>query len=406
MSLTGPINHKRKDDPTPAIHRKRLKKRPDDRIRGTGWMRGSSSLTREEWCHSIGRSLSFLFPQVGRRDLIVLTRQFHTLVRSGVSPGETMDVLVRQTGGEYLRKAVDRVRKRMEEGRRLHMAFAAEPRIFSPLYCSILFAGEESDDLAPALHRLIDILEQEHRIISNIRAAFRYPIFILVTLVLAFFFLMLYVMPGFINVFSSRNIEMPLPTRICFLLYDGLTGYWPLVLAGALLSLGGALIAFSHPRSRFFLDRLALGLPILGPLTTYAVCARFAAILSLLHTSGVPVIRSLDILASVLGNRVIARDLRLARNMVAQGGAITDTLKRHVAFPPLLYHMIAVGERTGQLGEVLKDAADHYDTEVEYAVRRMGEMIGPVLILIMAMVVGFFALAMYLPMWEMGQLGV
>lgn len=343
---------------------------------------------------------------VSTRDLILFTRQFHTLIRAGVPHAETMGVLEQQSENPRLRRVIRVIAADLAAGMHSHMAFARHPDIFRPLYTSVLHAGERGDALPQVLERLMGILEHEARIRNELKAAFHYPLIVLAVLSVAFLVQMLFVMPRFIAVFQAKKITLPLPTRVCIGLHHLLTDYWPVILPLLVTMTLGLLFAVSTPSGSLFRDRVLLRLPMVGGVARKAAMSRFASILSILQFSGVSIVEAMKVLASTIGNLEIAHALGQAQKSIEQGTGISASLKASGQFPPLVINMVAVGERSGQMADMLRDVASHYDAEVEYAMKNLSESAGPLLTLIMAAIVGFFALAIFLPMWEISRMGL
>jgi len=254
------------------------------------------------------------------------------------------------------------------------------------------------------MERLVYLLEHEHKIRSDIKSAMRYPKMVVSALVIAFFVLLNVVIPKFVIIFSAAKLELPLPTRIAIGMHHGINTYWPFMLA-ALAVLVAAYKWWTRTETgKYWRDSLLLRMPITGPVLQKSVMARFAAIFSIMQSSGVTVLDALDILTNTIGNAAIAREFRRIQDKLREGRGIADPLKSARFFTPLVINMVAIGEESGSLDSMLKDVAAHYDEEVEYAVAGMAEAIGPLLIIVLAAVVGFFALAIFMPMWDLTKM--
>lgn len=345
--------------------------------------------------------LNRLFHRVKPTELILFTKQFRTMISAGLSVLSLLDVLEQQTENPRLKKAVIDIHSDIKSGSSLHAAFAKHGDIFDHLYCSMLHAGEISGQLPSVLERLSSILQHESEVKKQISSAMTYPCIVLTALFGAFLFLLTFVIPKFMGIFESASIELPLPTRICIIMYTGLSQYWALILL-ALAGAGVGLTMFlRQERGQLWKDRLILRIPIVSPVILKAAMSRFASIFALLQASGVSVINSVDILAETIGNAAISRVFKNLKSELREGRGISGPLKNSPYFTPLVINMIAIGEETGNLDEMLKEVAAHYDYEVDYSVKRMADLIGPLLILVLAGVVGFFALAVFLPMWDL-----
>jgi type IV pilus assembly protein PilC len=268
----------------------------------------------------------------------------------------------------------------------------------------MLKAGEASGSLSDVLERLIYILEHEHKVKSDIKSACRYPIMVLGMLGLAFLILLTFVVPKFAVMFEEAGIDLPIPTRICMLMYAGLSNFWYLILA-ALVGVGAFLfISLRTPHGQYVRDQLLMRLPVIGPLFVKSAMSRFSSIFAILQASGVSVLNSIDILCETIGNAAISHEFTRVRSQLVEGKGIAAPLRAARYFTPLVVNMAAIGEESGSLDEMLREVASHYDMEVEYATRKLTDMITPALTLGLAGVVGFFALAIYLPMWDMAKM--
>lgn len=347
--------------------------------------------------------LSNRMQKIKPQDLILFTKQLRTMLNAGIPVLQSMDVLYNQTENPRLKAAISSISADIKSGATLSRAFAKHKGVFPELYCNMIRAGEISGTLTEVLERLIYIVEHEFKVKKDIKSALTYPIVVVVALVAAFFLLILFVLPQFVDLFSKAGIALPLPTRICLGLYAALTKFWYLALA----VIGGAVFALSAycrtEAGRIARDGFFLRLPILGPVFKKAAMARFASIFAILQASGITVLEAMDILTGTIGNAYIARDFQNLRDKLEQGRGLSGPLRSCNSFTPMMVSMITIGEETGNMEEMLREAAKHYDYEVEYAVSKMSELLGPVLVAGLTGVVGFFALAIFLPLVELMQ---
>lgn len=343
-------------------------------------------------------------PPVRHKHIILFSKQFRTLYKAGVPMTQLLQILQNQTENPTLQTITADIALRINRGSTLYTAFSAHPKVFPPLYCAMIHAGECSGALTEVMNRLIDLLEHENKIRSDIKAALRYPKIVIVTLFVAFMVLLNGVIPSFAQIFASSNLTLAFPTRAAIAMNLFLADWWPV---GLLLSVAG-LFLWRHwvhtEKGRFVRDRLLLALPILGPVSLKSIMARFAAIFAVLQRSGVGILEALDILSATIDNAAIEREFSRVREQLRSGKGISQPLGTARYFTPLVINMVAVGEQSGNLEEMLDDLAQHYDEEVAYAVSGMTEAIGPILVIALAVVIGFFALAIFLPMWDMVQL--
>jgi type II secretory pathway component PulF len=365
-----------------------------------GLLPRSVSLVSGKAAKSVGSSALFQ-KKPTPEDLILFTKQFKTMLGAGMTVITLLEVLEQQTEKVFLRKVIAAIRNDIRQGASLHAAFSKHPKVFSPLYLAMIRAGEVSGTLTTVLERLIYLTTHENKVKKQIKSALTYPTVILVTLFGAFLFLLTFVVPQFISIFAGAGLELPMPTQVIVFMYNGLANYWHLMLVGLFLT-GLAIFLYCRTEQGSILrDSLFLKIPLIGPVLQKAAMSRFASIFSLLQASGVSVLDSIAILADVIGNAAISKEFSTLRDKLREGRGISGPLRTSKNFTPMIISMIAVGEETGNLDEMLQAVADHYDYEVEYAIGRMSEMIGPLLILLLSGVVGFFALAIFMPMWDL-----
>jgi type IV pilus assembly protein PilC len=337
-------------------------------------------------------------------DLIIFTKQFRSMLGAGVPILRLLQILELQTENQGLKEAIAKIVQDIKQGSSISEAFEKYPKIFSPLYCSMLKAGEISGNVPGVLDRLIYIIEHEAKIKSDIKSALRYPMIILIALAIAFVILLTFVVPSFASMFSKSGLVLPMPTKVAMLLSGYLKNYWYVILTFMAIIIFGLSAYFKTDNGRFMRDAFLLELPILGPLFKKAALSRFASIFAILQTSGVPVMQALTILSATIGNAAISRDFDYVRDRVEEGAGISTPLKSAKYFTPMVVDMIAIGEETGNIDEMLREISKHYDDEVEYSVKGLSEAIGPILIVGLAAIVGFFALAIFMPMWDLTQM--
>lgn len=348
--------------------------------------------------------LKMILTPIKAEDLIIFTKQFRTMLIAGIQIVQILEILERQTQNPKLKATLKTIGIDIKGGESIAGAFEKHEHIFSSLYISMLAAGEASGTLPDVLKRLTYILEHEHKVKSDIKSALQYPKLVVIALGGAFFVLLTFVIPKFEAIFRGAGITLPLPTRICIALNLFLRNYWYIVLAAVILLTVVYRLYVGTSNGRYVVDSLKLRIPITGPLFIKAAMSRFASIFAILQASGVKILSSLQILSGTIGNQAIAREFDRIKELVEEGRGISEPLRAAKYFPPMVIDMIAVGEETGQLDEMLNDVSRHYDDEVEYAVKRLSDNVGPILIVALAAVVGFFALAIFLPMWDLTKL--
>lgn len=345
--------------------------------------------------------LRMIMDHVPMTDLILFTKQFRSMLRAGVPLMRLLQVLESQTKQASLKRAIADITKSIKEGSTLQAAMEKNGHIFSPLYCSLVSAGEVSGSVPEVMDRLIYIIEHEEKIKSDIKAAFQYPIMVTVALGIAFFVLLTFVIPKFAVMFSRAGVALPLPTQIAMTMYKLIATYWYVGLGGLILLIAGLRFYLRTDQGKYVRDTIILRLPLIGPLFIKAIMSRFASIFAILQSSGVPIMTSMKVLAGTIGNRAIAAEFDEVRERMQEGKGISAPLSQAKYFTPMVIDMIAIGEETGSVDEMLRQVSIHYDDEVAYAVKGMSDAIGPILVVGLAAVVGFFALAIFLPMWDL-----
>jgi type IV pilus assembly protein PilC len=356
---------------------------------------GAGAATESGWM--------LMFARVKAQELILFTKQFRTMLGAGLSMLEILRVLEQQSENPLLRNVCTAMSDDVKKGSTIANALARHNRIFSELYVSMVRAGETAGALPEVLDRLIYIISHEHQVRSDIRSALQYPLTVVIALVLAFFVLLTFVIPVFARIFASAKVALPWPTQVAINLNIVITQYWHvclIVLCGIVM---GLYFWFRTENGKITRDAFFLHIPIIGMLFRKAAMSRFASIFSILQSSGVPILTAIDILVGTIGNAAIAQEFKRIQDMIRTGKGLAGPLARAKYFTPMVVTMVAVGEESGNLDEMLSAISEHYDAEVSYQVKRLSDALGPVLIVGLAGVVGFFALAIFLPMWDMSQ---
>lgn len=344
------------------------------------------------------------FESVKTEELILFTKQLSTMLHAGIPMLRVMDILESQAENPRLKAICRQVGLDIRGGSNLSRSLQKHGDVFSPLYCSMVLAGETSGALSQILQRLIYIISHEYKVKTEVRSVLQYPIIVFVSLIAAFVGLITFVIPQFARIYSNSTITLPFPTRVCLKLSHLFNEQWPLLL-GILLVLGiGIFVALRTPQGKYGWDWLKLRIPMVGPLMIKSALSRFASIFSILQASGVGILDSIKILSDTIGNRAIGRELEKLQTHLAQGHGVARPLMAAKYFTPMVVNMVAVGEEAGNLDEMLREVSVHYDAEVEYATRRITTAMGPILIASLAGLVGFFALAVYMPMWDLTKI--
>jgi type IV pilus assembly protein PilC len=335
------------------------------------------------------------------RDIVIFTRQFATMINAGLPLVQSLSILAQQTENKALKDVTRAVVFDVEAGNTLADAFAKQPKAFSGLYVNMVAAGEAGGILDTILLRLATFLEKNDALVRKVKSAMIYPGVILSVAVIAISVLLVFVIPVFESMFASVNMELPLPTRVVIAASDFLTTYWWLVLA--------AIAAFVFALKRYYatsdgrkrLDTLMINAPVIGDVIRKSAVSRFTRTLGTLISSGVSILDGLEITAKTSDNRVIHDAVMESRQSIAGGETIAAPLERSKVFPPMVISMIAVGEQTGGLDEMLSKIADFYDEEVDVAVGALLSLMEPVMIVVLGVIVGGMVVAMYLPIFDM-----
>ncbi len=346
----------------------------------------------------------FFGRRVALPELSLMTRRLATLLGSAVPVYESITTLYEQERPGELRKVLGRIRERLAEGATLAKALEAEPRVFSESYVNMVAAGEASGALETVLERLAEFLEDQDAIRSKVVTSLAYPILMAVVGSGVMLFLLAFVVPKIVTVFEESKAALPLITVILIKVSHLLRRWWWLLL----LIVCAAAIAYDRLRTREDVrraqDRIILRLPFIGPLWQRLLLSRFAKVLGLLLASGVPVIRAMDITGNVVVNREYRAYLARVREELIEGGSLSASLGKSSLFPPLLVHMVAVGEKGGELEAMLTKAGAAFEKEFESATSRFMALLEPLLVLTMGLAVGIVVLAVLLPIFQLNQL--
>lgn len=338
---------------------------------------------------------------VSTRDLAIFTRQFATMITAGLPLVQCLDILSQQSDSAALRKIINDVRTDVESGTTLAEALGKHPKVFDNLFVNMVEAGEAGGVLDDILLRLATYIEKAEALRRKVKAAMTYPTVVLVVAVGTTTFMLLFIIPTFAKIFKDFGGELPLPTAIVMTMSEFLRSYWYLLFAGV----AGLMVAFNRfnatDKGEMIVDTIKLRMPILGDLLKKAAIARFTRTLGTLISSGVPILTGLEITARTAGNRVIQEAVLATRASIREGQTIAAPLKQSSVFPPMVVQMIAVGEETGALDEMLNKIATFYDDEVNTAVDTLTSIIEPVMIVVMGLLVGGMVVAMYMPMFKL-----
>ncbi len=338
------------------------------------------------------------------KDVAVFSRQFATMINSGLSLLRALYILAEQTENKALAEVINQVRVDVEKGSSLSAALAKHPKAFNRLYVSMVKAGEVGGVLDGVLVRLADTIEKQVELRRKVKSAMTYPAVVAALVFLIVTAMLLFIIPMFKGLYTELGGELPLPTKILIDISSVARKFWYLVLVLQI----GAVVGFrrwiSSEEGRKRWDAIKLRVPVFGQLVRKTALARFSRTLSALVRSGVPILESLDIVAETAGNHVVATAVRDAQAAVKQGEGLATRLEHHEVFPPMVVQMMAVGEETGAVDEMLDKIADFYDQEVEATVNALTSLIEPLLIVVMGGAVGGMVIALYMPMFNIIKL--
>lgn len=341
-----------------------------------------------------------LFESVKVNDLSLFTRQLATMVNAGLPIIRSFKILEEQTRNPMLQRAVADITVNLEGGIALNECMAMHPKIFSPMYVSMVKAGETGGALDTILNRLADTLERDREINSKIKSASIYPIMILSVAFIVVIFILTFVMPVFVEQFTASGAELPAFTAFFMGISYFIKDNGLILLILLILLIAGLKWLGTKPQGRLFFDRLYLKLPIVGKATNRIAVSRFTRILGTLIKSGVPILEALEVLKGVVGNQVIANAIGEAKESIREGQSIATPLAATGVFEPMVTQMIAVGEETGSIDDMLERMAVFYDNEVTFAIDALLKSLEPIMIIFVAGIIGAIIVATYLPVFN------
>lgn len=341
--------------------------------------------------------------RVSLRDISVLTRQLSTLIRAGIPLVESLGALTEQAEKDELKRVLSDVKRQVNEGSGLAVALEHHPKQFSDLYVNMVKAGESSGNLEVVLERLTEFLDAQMELRSKIISAMIYPLLMTLVGSAIMVFLFIFVIPKVTQIFEEQERALPAATRLLLFISGTLGGYWFLILP----AIAGVIFGFrwwkNTPEGQKKWDIFVLKIPVINGVVRMIAVARFARTLSTLLMSGVPLLQALDIVKNILGNTRLIAVIEDVRVNVREGESIAQPLRRSGEFPPLVSHMISIGERTGQLEEMLENVATSYNQQVNLRIDAATTLLEPIMIIIMGVSVAFIVFAIMMPILQMNQ---
>ncbi|MDO9244126.1 MAG: type II secretion system F family protein [Rhodocyclaceae bacterium] len=349
-----------------------------------------------------GSGLNFFAPQVLHVDILLFTRQLYTLMKAGVPIMRALAGLQESSGNPAMKSLLGSLRESLDSGRELSVSLARHPRIFTPFYLAMVRVGEMTGRLEEVLLRLFDHMEFERFMREQVKSALRYPSFVILAMVAAMFVVNIWVIPTFAKVFAGFGAELPLITRALIGFSNFMVDWWHLLL-GAIAAAGFAFKSWiGTVRGRYLWDKLKMRIPIAGKIVRKATLARFARSFALASRSGVPVIQALTTVAQTVDNAFIADKVERMKDQVERGESVLRAAITSRAFTPVVLQMIAVGEESGSLDEMMEEISAMYQSEVEYELKTLSQQIEPILIVALGAMVLVLALGIFLPLWDLG----
>jgi len=339
--------------------------------------------------------------KIKTRDIVIFSRQFATMINSGLPLVQCLSILSQQTENPKLKSIVNSVRVDVEGGNTLADSIQKFPKLFSTLFVSMVRAGEAGGILDTIMLRLSEYLEKNDAIVRKIKGAMIYPAVVFTAAMGCVAILLIFVIPIFAGMFDQMDMELPMPTQVVVNLSDFLIGYWWLVFGGLIGGIFGLKAYRKTEKGELVLDTLMLKIPVLGDLIRKSSVARFTRTLGTLISSGVSILQGLEVTAKTSGNRVVHDAVMGSRTSIAGGETITKPLKEAEVFPPMVIQMINVGEQTGGLDAMLVKIADFYEEEVDTAVEALTAALEPIMIVFLGVIVGGMVVAMYLPIFDL-----
>ena len=341
------------------------------------------------------------FSKVKAKDIAVFCRQFYTMLNAGVTIINCLDILRQQTENKKLKQVINKVHEDVQKGLTFSEALKNHKNVFPELLINMVEAGEVSGNLDTIMDRMAEHYEKEFKINNKIKSSMVYPLVLSVVAVGVVIFMLIFVMPTFMEMFEGSDAPLPGPTVLLLGISDALKNFWYLFIAGAIVLVFGTKQITKLDAGRLFVDKMKFKLPIIKGTTEKIVTSRFTRTLATLSASGVPLLQSMEIVANVVGNKIVGDKINIAKEEVRKGVNLSATIRDTGVFPVMVTSMIEIGEESGSLDDILEKTAAFYDEELEAALQRLTTMIEPLMIVVMAAAIGFIVIAMIMPMFDM-----
>ena len=345
--------------------------------------------------------LNFSFGRVKQEELIIFTEQFATLISSGLSIVDSLDGLAEQTENKALKKVILNIRADIERGISLSNAFKKYNRIFPEIYVNLLAVGEATGNLDKVLRSIAGYLERDLSVRRKISSAFAYPRFVIIVVIAVVIFLVSFILPQFVSIYAQAGEGLPTPTKILLSISNFIRHNYLILIILVLLVYAGYRIFYSTKAGKLFIDRYKLNIPIFGKINKMGVLSRFLHSFALVIGSGINVVEAIEVSSKVSGNAYLVKELEEVKSAIIGGESLSAAVREIKFFPNIMSQMVSVGERSGSLDSMLEKLADLWDKDIDYMINTLSAKIEPTLIIILAFIVGFVALAMYLPMFSL-----
>lgn len=352
-----------------------------------------------------GSGSAGLFNRVKVADVSLATRQLASLIKAKIPLVDALSALIEQTEVEKLKVIFSNIRQDVNEGSSLAKALSKHPKAFSNIFVNMVEAGESSGTLELVLLRLADFLESQVKLQGKILSALMYPALMMLAAFTLIFGIFMFVIPKIVGIFESMNKPMPLQTQILIAISNFLQNYWWFVGAASVIGFMFFLSYIKTSKGRRKWDQFKLNLPVIGPLVRMIAVARFSSTMSTLLNGGVPILTAMNIVKNVVGNTLIAEAINDAKENVTEGQSVAEPLKRSKQFPPLVIHMITIGEKTGELPQMLQNVSATYEEQVAVKIEGLTSLLEPAMIIFMGVVVGGIVASIFVPLIQLNDIG-
>ncbi len=348
---------------------------------------------------SIPKNINISLSTVKSEELIVFTEQFSTLISSGLSILEALSGLAEQTDNRYFKKVILNIKDDIESGASIKTAFEKHRKVFPPIYISLLEVGEQSGTLDKVLKGISTYIERDDEIRKKIGAAFAYPKFVIGVITAVVIFLLTYILPKFVTIYNQANEKLPQPTVIIMSISKFLTHEYLWIIGFTVFIYALYRIIYSTKKGKYYLDKFSLNAPLFGKIRKFSALSRFVHSLSLVLQSGIDIVSAIETAANVTANSFYISELKIVQNEIQSGRSLSEALYLRKSFPRIMAQMASVGEKSGRLDDLLDKLGNLWDRNLDIQIKNMAAKIEPTMIIILGVIVGFIALAMYLPMF-------